>query len=92
MRIYIHKNNKTFINEANLKHNNYYNYSKVNYLNHSTKIIIICPKHGIFEQIPTSHLSGVGCSECSESKGETKVTEFLNKNNKLRHSSLSLVA
>lgn len=70
-----------FINKAILIHGNTYDYSLSKYINSRNKIKIICPKHGIFEQIPTSHLSGVGCSECSESKGETKVTEFLNKNN-----------
>ena len=30
-------------------------------------MIIICPKHGEFEQIAQSHMSGHGCSKCSSS-------------------------
>ena len=42
-----------------------YDYSKVDYRNSLTKIIIICKKHGGFYQIPSSHLQGVGCMRCS---------------------------
>ena len=31
------------------KHNNFYDYSLVEYKNQKTKIKIICPIHGIFE-------------------------------------------
>ena len=54
----------TFINKANLVHNCKYNYSLVEYKNVTTKVKIICPTHGIFEQIPYSHLKGFGCSKC----------------------------
>lgn len=74
-----------FITLANKKHNMYYDYSKVKYINEKTKIIIICPKHGEFLQTPESHLRGNGCPKCNkfcvESKGENFVFEFL-KNNK----------
>jgi len=53
-----------FINKAKDKHNNYYNYSLVNYINATTKVQIICPKHGMFEQQPNNHLFGQGCIWC----------------------------
>jgi hypothetical protein len=53
-----------FINKANIKHNNYYDYSLVNYVKAQTKIKIICPKHGEFEQQPNNHLFGQGCIWC----------------------------
>jgi hypothetical protein len=53
-----------FINKANTKHNNYYNYSLVNYIKAQTKVKIICPKHGEFEQQPNNHLFGQGCIKC----------------------------
>jgi very-short-patch-repair endonuclease len=53
-----------FIINANFKHNNKYDYSKINYINARTKIIIICKKHGDFEQQPDSHLRGCGCPYC----------------------------
>lgn len=54
-----------FINKANCVHNNKYNYSKVNYINSQTKIIIICEEHGEFLQKPNSHLQGYGCNRCA---------------------------
>lgn len=46
-------------------HNNKYDYSNVVYVNSRTKVKIICPKHGEFEQLPSSHLQGTGCPECA---------------------------
>ena len=60
--IYQHKN--SFISSAQKLHNNFYNYDLVDYVNNCTKVKIICPIHGIFEQSPNSHLSGHGCPDC----------------------------
>ena len=54
-----------FVKKSNKIHKNKYDYSLVKYKNNLTKIKIICPKHGIFEQIPSSHLNGHECSECT---------------------------
>ena len=62
-------------------HGETYNYSKVLYENMKTKIIIICPKHGEFFQIPDTHLKGCGCPRCKTSKGESLVYKFLKNNN-----------
>ena len=53
-----------FIEKARKVHGNYYDYSKVNYVNNRTKVCIICPEHGEFWQTPNSHLSGRGCLKC----------------------------
>jgi hypothetical protein len=53
-----------FIDKANIKHNNYYDYSLVNYTKAKSKVKIICPKHGEFEQQPSNHLFGQGCIWC----------------------------
>jgi len=66
---------------ATNKHNNKYNYSLVKYINAKTKIKLICPEHGIFEQIPSSHLDGRGCPKCKSSKGEEKIRKSLIENN-----------
>ena len=58
------KSTEQFIKEANEIHNYAYDYSMVNYVNNKTKVTIICPIHGIFEQTPAAHLSGQGCPEC----------------------------
>lgn len=54
-----------FIERANKKHNNKYDYSKVDYINNSTKVTIICPIHGDFTVTPNAHLQGTGCQMCS---------------------------
>ena len=61
-------------------HNNKYDYSLVDYKNTSEKVKIICPVHGVFEQIANYHLSGNGCPACSESHMEKDVRRFLRRN------------
>ena len=53
------------INQGINVHNDFYDYSKVNYVNAKTKVIINCPKHGDFEQILNNHIKGHGCPKCS---------------------------
>jgi very-short-patch-repair endonuclease len=60
-----------FINKSNQIHNNVYDYSKVNYINNKTQIIIICKIHGEFTQQPYVHLLNHGCPSC------VNKTEFL---------------
>jgi len=57
-------NNDEFIRKAIEIHKNKYDYSKVKYINNRTKVIILCKEHGEFEQIPNSHLLGIGCKKC----------------------------
>lgn len=57
--------NKEFINKSIKIHGCKYNYSLVDYKNNSTLVKIICYKHGIFEQIPNSHLLKRGCRKCA---------------------------
>ena len=57
--------NKTqFVEKARKVHGEKYDYSKVEYVNNSTKVCIICPEHGEFWQTPNSHLRGEGCPKC----------------------------
>lgn len=59
-------NKEKFIENANKKYNNKYDYSKFMYKNAKTRSIIICPIHNGFEQSPDKHLnSKYGCPECS---------------------------
>lgn len=53
-----------FIKRAREIHGDKYDYSKTEYINNTTKICIICPKHGEFWQTPNKHLSGHGCHKC----------------------------
>ena len=86
---------KDFIDKANLIHDNKYDYSKVEYVNNSTKVCIICTEHGEFWQTPRNHLIGQGCPLCN---GTFKLTnqEFIEKanlihNNKYDYSKVKYV-
>ena len=72
---------ESFIKKSKKVHNGKYNYSLVKYMNNYTKVKIICPKHGEFEQIPKHHLNGVGCKSCNESKGEKIISKLLTEKN-----------
>lgn len=54
-----------FISKALKVHGNKYDYFLSKYINSSTKIKIICPIHGVFEQMPNNHLRGCGCPKCA---------------------------
>jgi hypothetical protein len=59
------KTKEEFIAEAIKKHGTKFNYDKVVYKNSTTKITIICPEHGEFEQKPYDHISSKnGCAKC----------------------------
>lgn len=58
------KTTEKFIEDARKIHGDKYGYENVKYMNCSTPVIISCKKHGNFEQLPTVHLQGCGCSEC----------------------------
>lgn len=70
-----------FIEKAKKVHGDKYDYSRVNYKNTDSKVIIICPNHGEFYQSPSSHLSGNGCPKCNSSKLEELVNSILEKMN-----------
>jgi hypothetical protein len=60
-----------WLNKAVKKHGSKYDYSKVAYIDAKTEVKIICPVHGVFEQVPDAHLTK-GCRECAndELKGK----------------------
>jgi hypothetical protein len=76
-----------FISKAKDKHNNYYDYSLVNYISATTKVQIICPKHGMFEQQPNNHLFGQRCIKCmGDNVREARISnteDFINKAKKV---------
>jgi hypothetical protein len=76
-------NTTTFITKAKEVHGSKFNYSKVNYTTSNTKVIILCPDHGEYEQTPNNHLFGYGCKLCGKSSTSTilKLTtvDFISK-------------
>jgi len=61
-------NREKWIELALKIHKKFYDYTKVIYISSQENIIIICPKHGEFEQTPAQHLSGRGCRDCGIEK------------------------
>jgi hypothetical protein len=77
----IPRSQEYFIKKSIIVHNNKYDYSKVQYINWKTKVCIICPEHGEFDQQPNNHMFGQGCPHCKSSQGERKIQMWLNNNN-----------
>lgn len=60
------RTNEKFIKEANDVHKYKYDYSLVKYIDNSTEVKIICPKHGVFGRHPYSHINlKSGCGKCN---------------------------
>lgn len=72
-----------FIIESKLLYDNKYDYSKVSYINNTTKICIICSIHGEFYQTPKHFLHGHACQKCGYIKTFIKLkkgeSHFLNE-------------
>jgi hypothetical protein len=72
------KTTEQFIRDANFKHHGVYDYTQARYINSHTNLVIVCRRHGAFNQSPTSHLAGKGCPQCSKLKRqETERTKSL---------------
>ena len=72
-----------FIQKSKKIHENKYDYSEINYINAHTKVKIICPEHGVFEQTPDSHSRKHGCPNCN--KGVNLTNESFVKKAKEKH-------
>jgi len=68
-----------FIEKSQLIHGDKFIYSKVDYQNMMSKVIIICDTHGEFEQTPSNHITHMqGCQKCS-GKYQSNTNEFIEK-------------
>lgn len=81
-----------FVNQANMIHNHKYDYSKTDYYNSYTKIIISCKSHGDFLQLPVKHLCGQGCPKCNHviSKLEVEWLDSLFVPQEFRHKTVKI--
>lgn len=57
-----------FISIAKKVHGERYDYSLVSYRDKYKPVKVICEYHGVFEQRPSTHLDGSGCSKCYGNK------------------------
>jgi len=67
-----------FIQRATEQHDSKYSYNKVVYLNTSSKVKIVCPIHGEFEQTPNKHMAGRGCPSCGGTQRLSK-SDFIER-------------
>lgn len=59
-------NFETFSIKGHKRHKNFYIYDKVSFNTIQDKVIIVCPKHGDFEQQASAHINnGAGCPKCA---------------------------
>jgi hypothetical protein len=73
-------NTESFIQEAKLIHGDLYDYSKSEYKDCLTKVIVTCPKHGDFLIAPIEHtFHRCGCPICASSKGEVFIKTLLDE-------------
>lgn len=77
-------NTEKFIIRSRKIFGNFYDYSKTKYTRMKDKVIIICPKHGEFEQTAHNHLNKNGCRECAIEKSKTlnlkkRINDFIQK-------------
>lgn len=54
-----------FVSVSEKIHNHKYDYTHAKYVNAFTPVIIGCPVHGKFEQMPNNHMQGRGCIKCA---------------------------
>lgn len=73
---------ETFIDRSKALHRNLYDYSQVRYLTHCDPVGIICRTHGIFTQEPRVHLAGSGCPQCFSAKNRSTTEEFVKQSRK----------
>jgi hypothetical protein len=85
-----------FIKVAQIIHKNpdgtsIYNYDKVNYINSQTLVIINCPIHGDFNQLPNKIIQGIGCPLCGikiRNDKKLKSTDEFIKDSQIVHQNL----
>lgn len=61
-------NTESFIKKAISVHGDTYDYSQTVYVHNKAKVTIVCPKHGLFQQRPDTHLKGSHCHYCHMEK------------------------
>lgn len=53
-----------FIKRAILVHGDKFVYTDTNYKTSKERVTIVCKLHGVFQQFPSAHLKGTGCTYC----------------------------
>lgn len=73
-----------FLKRARYVHGDRYCYDNVVYVNMRTNVFIGCYKHGIFQQTPSNHLKGHGCTLCNKFEARRlSFSAFLEKSHRV---------
>lgn len=81
-------NQNEWVEKANNKHKNIYDYSFVKYVNSKSILRIVCAIHGQFKQNARYHLDSTGCKKCSYEKrvnDRRKSNDFYIEKARLKH-------
>ena len=78
-----------YIDRAKSVHGDKYDYSKLEYVNMSTRVTIICKEHGEFTQHPQIHLKGSGCQICGKEKCKRTMIEKYGVDNPMKVKSIA---
>lgn len=62
--------------KASIVHRSKYDYSATDYLGSMQHVSVICPDHGEFSQLASTHLNGSGCQRCARAKVSTSEREI----------------
>ena len=73
---------RDFIERSRIAHGNKYDYSLVKTNRANTKVIIVCPEHGKFEQSASDHMLGRGCRLCGLDRQLKKRADNIEKSGK----------
>ncbi|HHP0494772.1 TPA: hypothetical protein ACRZ2U_005596, partial [Vibrio harveyi] len=76
-----------FLQRAKQKYGDQYDYSEVKYVNLTTLVKVICPKHGAFHTSPKNFLAAVkkiGCPLCSRSQSGKRRLQKASDGNEAR--------
>lgn len=77
------KDNEVFIAEANVVHDNKYDYSKTLYTIAHNNIMVTCKVHGDFNILANNHIHGAGCQKCSKESYTYNNEKFIEESKRL---------
>ena len=72
-----------YIDKVKNIHGDFYDYTKTEYTNSASKVIITCPIHGDFNQKSYDHLYGSGCKKCHIKNIKSSTGQFIEKAKKV---------
>ena len=81
---------ESFIQRAKKIYGDVYDYSKIEYINEKTPVVVVCKKHGPFKVIPNNFLMGRCCPKCKREKWEKEhsekfLSDFIKRANKIHN-------